>query len=77
VTEDEACDVLASVFGDDWEWFLAAEGVMGGAADTEIEVDRRRVVDLARGRAAEGDLDYIGEAWFALWLHAPDLDRDD
>ena len=59
--------VLTAFFGDDWEMFLAARGIVGGDRDETVDED---VVSVAAAMAAE-----LRGADPLAWLAAPRTDE--
>ena len=73
MSEAESRQVLATVFGDDWEMFLVAEGLVGGTTDADVLADRAAVEELAarlHPGLADEDVARVGAAWFQLWCVA-------
>ena len=72
MTEHDARELLSTVFGDDWEMTLAAEGIVGGDEDSAILVDQARVVEKARAAGVSDETaQAVGSAWFLLWSIDP------
>ena len=72
---DEERGYMAAVFGPDWEWVIAAEGIVGGTDDDDVNTDKIRVVTLARKLRPDLDdeaIEDVGEAWYIIWCNSPE-----
>lgn len=72
---DEARQYMTAVFGPEWEWKLAAEGIVGGTDGDDVYTDKIRVVTLAKRERPDLDeeaLKGVGEAWFTIWCNPPE-----
>lgn len=70
----ESEQVLAAVFGPEWEMTLMAAGIVGGANYANVSTDVERVMELAhevRPDLDDDQLDTVGTAWHERWCAGP------